>query len=240
MECWSTLVTQPKPSALQQAQQLAYVKYTAPVPASDGVPSEEHRSNRTITTSESRGLILSAGTTGFRTWEAALHLGSFLSTPAGQALVRGNRVIELGAGTGFLSMFCAKHLGVQSVVATDREPALIESIRDCMRRNELDPAVFQPAIWEWGTPLSLTQSELEEGEGDAAVSGSGDLAFDVALGADLIYDVDLVPLLVSTLRDLFENYHLREFIISATLRNQDTFQTFLNACGECLASIRSS
>jgi hypothetical protein len=55
-----------------------------------------------------------------------------------------------------------------------------------------------------------------------------------------IYDVDLVPLLVSTLRDLFENYHLREFIISATLRNQDTFQTFLNACGECLASIRSS
>jgi hypothetical protein len=83
-------------------------------------------------------------------------------------------------------MFCAKHLGVQSVVATDRELALIESIRDCMRRNELDPAVFQPAIWEWGTPLSLTQSELEEGEGDAAVSGSGDLAFDVALGADLV------------------------------------------------------
>ncbi|GIK04096.1 hypothetical protein Aspvir_008171 [Aspergillus viridinutans] len=238
MECWSTLVTQPKPSALQQAQQLAYVKYTGPVPASDadadGAPSEEHRSNRTIITSESRGLILSAGTTGFRTWEAALHLGSFLSTPAGQALVRGNRVIELGAGTGFLSMFCAKHLGVQSVVATDREPALIENIRDCMRRNELDPAVFHSAIWEWGTPLSLTQSEPEEGEGDAAqtaaVSGNGDLAFDVALGADLIYDVDLVPLLLSTLRDLFENYHLREFIISATLRNQDTFQTFLNAC----------
>ncbi|GFF48460.1 hypothetical protein IFM46972_08550 [Aspergillus udagawae] len=240
MECWSTLVAQPKPSALQQAQQLAYVKYTAPVsvPASDadadGAPSEEYRSNRTIVTSESRGLILSAGTTGFRTWEAALHLGSFLSTPAGQALVRGNRVIELGAGTGFLSMFCAKHLGVQSVVATDREPALIENIRDCMRRNALDPAVFHPAIWEWGTPLSLTHSDPEEGDGDAAqtaaVSGNGDLAFDVALGADLIYDVDLVPLLLSTLRDLFENYHLREFIISATLRNQDTFQTFLNAC----------
>ncbi|EAW20953.1 protein-lysine N-methyltransferase [Aspergillus fischeri NRRL 181] len=231
MECWSTLVTQPKPSALQQAQQLAYVKYTAPVQDADadGAPSGEHRANRTIITSESRGLILSAGTTGFRTWEAALHLGSFLSTPAGQVLVRGNRVIELGAGTGFLSMFCAKHLGVQSMVATDREPGLIENIRDCMRRNELDPAIFHPAIWEWGTPLSLTQSGQED-EGDAAVLGSGDLAFDVALGADLIYDVDLVPLLLSTLRDLFENYHLREFIISATLRNQDTFQTFLNAC----------
>ena len=187
-------MTQPKPSALQQAQQLAYVKYTAPVPASDseadGAPSEEHRSTRTIVTCESRGLILSAGTTGFRTWEAALHLGSFLSTPAGKALVRGNRVIELGAGTGFLSMFCAKHLDVQSVVATDREPALIENIRDCMRRNELDPAVFHPAIWEWGTPLSLTHDGEGKGEGDAAetaaVLGNGDLAFDVALGADLV------------------------------------------------------
>ncbi|KAK9642977.1 hypothetical protein V6Z96_008821 [Aspergillus fumigatus] len=287
MECWSTLVTQPKPSALQQAQQLAYVKYTAPVPDADadadGTPSGEHRANRTIITCESRGLILSAGTTGFRTWEAALHLGSFLSTPAGQALVRGKRVIELGAGTGFLSMFCAKYLGVQSMVATDRELGLIQNIRDCMRRNELDPAIFHPSIWEWGTRLSLTQCEPED-EGDAAVSGSGDLAFDVALGADLvsphmiiqnhflgfvaadlclaiynaqnihyarnratnlangkkIYDVDLVPLLLSTFRDLFENYHLREFIIAATLRNQDTFQTFLKACRECLASIQSN
>jgi hypothetical protein len=30
MESWSTLVSQPKPSALQQAQQLSLVKYTAP------------------------------------------------------------------------------------------------------------------------------------------------------------------------------------------------------------------
>jgi hypothetical protein len=47
--------------------------------------------------------------------------------------------------------------------------------------------------------------------------------------------VDLVPLLLSTLLDLFENYHLREFLISATLRNEETFQTFLTACGECRA-----
>lgn len=49
-----------------------------------------------------------------------------------------------------------------------------------------------------------------------------------------IYDVDIIPLLTSTLRDLFENYELKEFIISATLRNQDTFKTFLSACGRFL------
>ncbi|EAW10905.1 protein-lysine N-methyltransferase [Aspergillus clavatus NRRL 1] len=225
MECWSELVAQPKPSAIQQAQQLAYIKYTAP---SD--PASTHRSTRTVITSESRGLILSGGTTGFRTWEAALHLGSFLATPTGAALVRGKRVIELGAGTGFLSIFCARHLDVQDVVVTDREQALIDHIRDCMVRNQLDGKAFHPAIWEWGTPLTYHDDDNDAAAQATEVPEQSGMVFDVALGADLIYDVDLVPLLVSTIRDLFDNYHLQEFIISATLRNKDTFQTFLNAC----------
>ncbi|KAL1999824.1 hypothetical protein VTN02DRAFT_3939 [Thermoascus thermophilus] len=215
MDCWSELVTQPKPSALQEAQQLSYIKYTAP-------HSGDGQEGRTVITSESRGLILSSGTTGFRTWEAALHLGTFLSTPQGEALVRGKRVIELGAGTGFLSMFCAKHLGVERILVTDREPSLISSIRDCVARNGLDPSRIQPAIWEWGNPLEDSQcGDNQSGQPQH---------FDVALGADLIYDVDLVPLLLSTLRDLFDNYRIEEFLISATLRNRDTFQAFLDAC----------
>ncbi|RJE25825.1 hypothetical protein PHISCL_01801, partial [Aspergillus sclerotialis] len=175
-----------------------------------------------VITSESRGLILGSGTTGFRTWEAALHLGTFLSTPQGKDLVRGKRVIELGAGTGFLSLFCGMDLGVKSVVATDREPALIENIEDCVKRNGVEGVVF-PCIWEWGTPL---------GHSGSANGDNGEKAgFDIALGADLIYDTDLIPLLLSTVKDLFDNYRIKEFIISATLRNQDTFQSFLNACG---------
>ena len=66
---------------------MSYVKYTAP----SMIDSED---NRTIITSESRGLILSSGTTGFRTWEASLHLGTYLSTPEGGCLVRGKNVVE--------------------------------------------------------------------------------------------------------------------------------------------------
>ncbi|KAJ5457185.1 hypothetical protein N7530_012459 [Penicillium desertorum] len=224
MESWSTLVSQPKPSALQQAQQLSLVKYTAPT-CNTGTSPE-----RTVTTSESRGLILSAGTTGNRTWEAALHLGSFLASETGEALVRGKRVIELGAGTGFLSLVCACHLGVRSVVATDRGPALIDNIRDCVRHNlqGRESIPIYPAVWEWGTPLER-KGDLAGLGSDEGEDGTG-LRFDVALGADLIYDTDLVPLLISTVRDLFENYHIKEFIIAATLRNEDTFRTFLNAC----------
>jgi predicted nicotinamide N-methyase len=174
MDALGMLVAQPKASSLELAQQLSHVKYTAPLQTSS-------TNDREVTTIESRGLILSGGTTGNRTWEAALHLGSFLASPAGEALVRGKRVIELGAGTGFLSLFCARHLGVQGVVSTDREPVLIENMRECVRFNHQYDGIFPfyPAVWDWGTPLEKTE-ELE-----SFVEGDG-LRFDVALGADLV------------------------------------------------------
>ncbi|KAJ5109740.1 hypothetical protein N7532_002385 [Penicillium argentinense] len=219
METWASLLTTPKPPALQQAQQLSKIKYTAPSPGSE----------RTVITSESRGVILSGGTTGNRTWEAALHLGSFLSTPPGAELVRGKRIIELGAGTGFLSLFCARHLDVKNVVCTDREMFLVENMRECVRLNNLEVEgggnLMVPTIWDWGTPLDLDKTELSDDS-----SGEGEMEFDIALGADLIYDADIIPLLLSTVRDLFENYAVKEFVIAATLRNERTFQTFLDGC----------
>ncbi|BCR91891.1 protein-lysine N-methyltransferase [Aspergillus chevalieri] len=215
VETWGDLITLPKPSQIQQAQQLGYIKYTAPSPPSQS-PSASECEPRTVVTSESRGLILSSGTTGFRTWEAALHLGTYLSSPSiADTLIKGKQVLELGAGTGFVSLFCAKYLGPKRVVATDREQALIESIRDCVGRNGIGEEVLVPGIWEWGNEM--------------AVDGGED-GFDVAFGADLIYDEDLIPLLQSTLTTLFEGYNLQQFIISATLRNEETFQAFLDAC----------
>ncbi|KAL4994119.1 putative methyltransferase-domain-containing protein [Aspergillus recurvatus] len=225
MEKWASLLSTPKPSALEQAQKLTYIKYSAPVAFSPVLKSSSEgegiMDRRTIITSENRSLILSAGTTGFRTWEAALHLGTFLSTTSvGNSLVANKRVLELGAGTGFLSFLCAKHLGAESVIATDRDPALIEQIDDCIGKNLLERTQFQAGIWEWGMPLQVP-SLLEEGDR---------VGFDLALGADLIYDSDIVPLLVSTIKDLFDNYSVKEFIIAATVRNEDTFRTFLDAC----------
>lgn len=174
MDALGMLVAQPKPSALEMAQQLSHVKYIAPLkyPLS---------TDREVNTIESRGLILSGGTTGNRTWEAALHLGSFLASQAGEALVRGKRVIELGAGTGFLSLFCARHLGVRGVVSSDREPVLIENMRECVRFNHEGRGSFPfyPAVWDWGTPLEKTEELISFVE-------EGGLRFDVALGADLV------------------------------------------------------
>ncbi|KAH8431162.1 protein-lysine N-methyltransferase [Aspergillus melleus] len=245
ISAWATLISQPKPSStIHQAQQLTYIKYTAPWPPPSSSSSDPPR---TIITSESRGLILAAGTTGFRTWEASLHLATYLSsTPAGGALVQEKRVIELGAGTGLVSMFCAKYLRPRRVVATDREPALIENMRDCAGRNCLEnrpgdgeeQGQFSAAVWEWGTPLdgeSMDTAAQQDGEpisNDEKKETAATPTFDVALGADLIYDTDLIPLLISTVHDLFQNHGIKEFVIAATLRNQETFGTFLRACEE--------
>ncbi|KAL4753391.1 hypothetical protein BDW72DRAFT_168936 [Aspergillus terricola var. indicus] len=225
MEKWTSLLSTPKPIALQEAQKLTYIKYSAPVAFPPVSESSSECDNTidpiTIITSENRSLILSGGTTGFRTWEAALHLGTFLSTTrAGRSLVANKRILELGAGTGFLSFLCAKHLAAQSVIVTDREPALIEQINDCIDKNGLEKTQIQAGIWEWGMPLQVP-SLFEK---------SGRVGFDIALGADLIYDSDIVTLLVFTIKDLFDNYSLKEFIIAATVRNEDTFRTFLDAC----------
>ncbi|KAE8351880.1 putative methyltransferase-domain-containing protein [Aspergillus coremiiformis] len=227
IETWTDLISRPKPSQIQQVQQLTYIKYTAPAATTTTSPVPH-----TVITNESRGLIYSSGTTGFRTWEASLHLGTYLSTPTGAAHLAGKRVIELGAGTGFVSMYAAKYLQPQFVLATDREGPLIGNMKRCKERNGLG-AEFGVGAWEWGTPLVYPTKDDTEGAQE-------DLAFDVALGADLTYDTDLLPLLFATLHDLFDNYHVKEFILSATLRNQKTFQAFLDACennlfkAECL------
>ncbi|KAE8399385.1 hypothetical protein BDV37DRAFT_275357 [Aspergillus pseudonomiae] len=175
IETWTDLISLPKPSQIQQAQQLTYIKYTAPTTTTSQDP-------QTVITSESRGLIYSSGTTGFRTWEASLHLGTYLSTPTGAAHVTGKRVIELGAGTGFVSMYAAKYLRPQFVLATDREGTLIENMKGSKARNGLG-GEFGVGAWEWGTPLGYPT------EDDTESITREDLCFDVVLGADLVRDV---------------------------------------------------
>lgn len=96
-------------------------------------------------------------------------------------------MIELGAGTGFVSMYAAKYLQPQFVLATDREGTLIENMKDSKARNGLG-GQFGVGAWEWGTPLGYPTEDDTEG------IAREDLFFDVALGADLVRYVLLFKL----------------------------------------------
>ncbi|KAI9855589.1 MAG: hypothetical protein M1813_009728 [Trichoglossum hirsutum] len=222
----STLLTSPLQPELVSAQQKSYVTYTLPVDLKllqrPGEPQPMH-SEATVTLLESRTLISGSSTTGLRTWEAALHLGAYLSlSPEGRDLVRGRSVLELGAGTGFLSILCAKHLGSRRVLATDGDPAVVEALETNFFLNGLHSGYKQvgASVLKWGWML---MGRVVEGQDEGH-------EWDIVIGADVTYDPTIVPYLVSTLRDLFDKFPKVEVLISATIRNVETFETFTSVC----------
>ena len=159
---------QPLPSASAAAQQKSYVTYTAPILGRDAAQ---------ITLLEAPSLLASSGTTGFRTWEAALFLGAYLSSPEGVHFISGKSILELGAGTGFLSIFCAKYLGAQRVLATDGSQLVINDLKSNLHLNRLEGSeLIQTAVLSWGHALI-------DGVADGRKDGRH---YDVVLGADVV------------------------------------------------------
>ena len=73
-----------------------------------------------------------------------IYLGEYESREIGivaQKLETADVVLEVGAGLGFLSAFCAKRVGSERVHAFEANPALLPLIRATHERNGVAPAV---------------------------------------------------------------------------------------------------
>ncbi|KAL1628194.1 hypothetical protein SLS54_001764 [Diplodia seriata] len=177
MSSVSLLLGSNLPSEFESAQKKSYVTYS-------------FGNDRAVTLLESRAVISSSGTTGLRTWEAALHLGAYLASEGGRQWVRGKRVLELGAGTGLLSILCTKHLQATKATATDGDEGVVDSIKTNLFLNGLDaPGGMDSIVLRW-----------------------------------------VIPVLVSTLADLFQHQPSLQILIAATIRNEQTFEAFDVAC----------
>jgi predicted nicotinamide N-methyase len=161
-------MAQPLASVSAAAQQKSYVTYTAP---------DLDINAARVTLLEAPSLLASSGTTGFRTWEAALFLGAFLASDHGRNLILGEDIIELGAGTGFLSILCAKHLGARYVLATDGSREVVTNIKTNLELNKLDESeIVQTDVLQWGHALV---------NGPADCRGV-DRSYDLAIAADVV------------------------------------------------------
>ncbi|HTN29093.1 MAG TPA: FkbM family methyltransferase [Burkholderiales bacterium] len=60
----------------------------------------------------------------------------------------GDRVMEVGAGIGFLSAYCARVLGDDRVFAYEANPALLELVSAVHARNKVHPQVTQALLGE--------------------------------------------------------------------------------------------
>src|SRR5437868_5871780 len=120
MECMVTKSNAKPMSAYTAAQQRSIVSYHLPSDFTSEAPI-------CIYIEEARNLVAAHGTTGLRVWDASLHLAYFLSTE-GKSFVREKAVLELGAGTGLLSILCTGPLQAARVVSTDGDADVVESI----------------------------------------------------------------------------------------------------------------
>lgn len=145
--CFAELVARP----LAPLTDKHYVTYTPPTDVLKAY---------SITTFEARFVLAAGGDTGSRTWEAALRLGTFLCSDDGRHYVSGMNVIELGAGTGFLSILCAKYLNANFVLATDGSMKVVGEIEYNKSLNQVEDdgaLALETAHLEWGQTIEFAK-----------------------------------------------------------------------------------
>jgi predicted nicotinamide N-methyase len=93
---------------------------------------------------------------------------------AGSSIVRGKKVLELGAGTGLVSILSARWLNAKHVTATDGADEVLEDLQNNMFLNELEGSkrICVKSL-RWGRVL-------DEDEGGQPPD------YDIVLGADIV------------------------------------------------------
>ena len=214
MEHMAYLSTAPQRHPSEEAQKMHVHSYFPPLPLhAAGV--------RPVLIKEARNLLSKGNNVGLRTWEAALHLAWYLTIQRPD-LVKGRNVLELGAGTGFLSLLCAGQLAASHVLATDGLVQVCEALQTNVDLNvENDtlvgrkPPVIRQLDW-------TDRPELEQLLCEAKKTST---RYDLAIGADITYHPDILRPLAELLGILREAFPGIVILISATIRS-DTFSQF--------------
>jgi hypothetical protein len=185
---------------------------------------------------ESPNVISAHGSTGHRTWEAALALSDYFITAG---LPRGGcgpedcklpprKFVELGAGTGLVGLIAAKLDPTLEVILTDGDEQVVNNLRAniALNNNNNNELALQPRI----------SAEVLLWNETPVIANT-----DLVVAADVTYDASVIPQLVACLAQ-FAAAGSCSIIVAATIRSQETFLVFqegCTACGLTLTKLRS-
>ncbi|QLQ79965.1 hypothetical protein HG537_0C06140 [Torulaspora globosa] len=199
-----------------------YEKYVAllgvgqPAPTTKDVIQYRIGPDVKVKIEETPYLISAAGTTGFRTWEAALYLAFYLTSQNCNLVAERSRVLELGAGTGLVSAaLCLKYADrLDKVYVTDGDSQLTTQLARNFQLNEIDTSKvhFQRLWWN-----------------DDAVPND----IDLVVAADVTYDSTVIPHLCQCIQQCLSNPTCKACLVSATVRNEETIAAF----EKCITSL---
>ncbi|KAJ3333538.1 hypothetical protein HDU93_008484 [Gonapodya sp. JEL0774] len=194
------------------------------------------------------------GSTGLRTWTAALAFAEYLATRARLPHLHnhpvqdskfsllphlsGLRVLELGAGCGLLSLTCS-YWGAQNVVATDTG-RVTSWLRGNVELNtkrsnqwmfdESGSPCVEVMEMDWSEPRhcrTCDHPQADPSDIDLPPLPTSQLSHvDLILATDVIFDPSLVTPFVSTISTLLRFNPGATALIASTVRNGDTYGTF--------------
>lgn len=173
------------------------------------VPLNEKDTYTQIFIKEQRELLASHGTTGFRTWEAAMvffYYVTRINPDIINELVNTKNALELGCGTGFLGIFLSKILRSTQFCLTDGSHMVVDLCKENIQLNEVDNSYIECKELLWGHQDDIKSEK-----------------YDFIFGADITFDSRFIPLLVETIEDSLGDKGV--CLISATIRNEDTIKT---------------
>ncbi|XP_069573624.1 protein-lysine N-methyltransferase EEF2KMT [Brachyistius frenatus] len=154
--------------------------------------------------------LISEGTTGLVTWEAAMYLAEWALDH--RQVFTGRTVLELGSGAGLTGITICRSCSPQRFVFSDCHPTVLQKLQDNVRLNGLtSPAVGVQRL-DWTT---ATEDEMR------------DIRAETVIAADVVYDPEVAGSLVKLLsRILTSSEVVPQVLICSTVRNPETYGGF--------------
>ena len=152
--------------------------------------------------------------TGINIWSASIVLSRWIVDNKDWFLNK--KVCELGAGAGLPGLTCGSACNPETILITDYLQHCVENIEKNIEINSIDPNRGSSKAVDWSKEDTWPKSK-----------GGDNQTFDVLLGSDLIYDIEMIPSLVSVASKLLSSKGI--FLYVAPTTKRDGMEEFKNA-----------
>ncbi|XP_052615368.1 protein-lysine N-methyltransferase EEF2KMT isoform X3 [Peromyscus californicus insignis] len=178
-------------------------------------------SGDSVTLSESTAIV-SHGTTGLVTWDAALYLAEWaIKNPAA---FTDRTVLELGSGAGLTGLAICKACYPRAFIFSDCHGQVLEQLRGNVLLNGFSLELYTPT--DPSSP-KVTVADLDWDEVTAAQLSA--FQADVVIAADVLYCGEVTLSLVRVLKMLSACQRMNAPVVyvAYTIRSQDTGKLFI-------------
>ncbi|XP_053328098.1 protein-lysine N-methyltransferase EEF2KMT isoform X2 [Spea bombifrons] len=181
--------------------------------------------------------IISEGTTGLVTWEAALTLAEW--SMENIDVFKNRIILELGSGAGLTGLAVCKSCSPRKYVFSDHHPKVLKQLTEnilingFMLEEEQKSQVKDKTsvVTRNAVQLSVIELDWQSVTKEQLLH----LQADVVIASDVVYDPEITVSLAKLLKEMFNctvGKRTIDVFIASTVRNPETYKLFKKTLGE--------